>query len=274
MTSRSDFVSGYSTSDGAKIYFESAGNGPAVVFIHAGVADCRMWEPQFELFSRKFRAIRYDLRGFGQSELPDTPYANRRDLRNVLQHLGVEKAALIGCSMGGATAIDFTIEHPERVTAIVPVGAGVGGWNVWTDAMLRHFGEFMRLAKEGDTERARERDAKLWLDGPSRDASRIDPVYRQRARQLHRDNFSLTRFLHPEEELKPPAIARLGEIKAPALVMVGDADAPEMLAIADRLAADISGAKRVTIRDAAHLPNLEHPDQFNRIVMEFLTPIL
>ena len=274
MTSRSDFVSGYSTSDGAKIYFESAGNGPAVVFIHAGVADCRMWEPQFELFSRKFRAIRYDLRGFGQSELPDTPYANRRDLRNVLQHLGVEKAALIGCSMGGATAIDFTIEHPERVTAIVPVGAGVGGWNVWTDAMLRHFGEFMRLAKEGDTERAREMDAKLWLDGPSRDASRIDPVYRQRARQLHRDNFSLTRFLHPEEELKPPAIARLGEIKAPALVMVGDADAPEMLAIADRLAADISGAKRVTIRDAAHLPNLEHPDQFNRIVMEFLTPIL
>ena len=88
---------------------------------------------------------------------------------------------------------------------------------------------------------------------------------------MHKDNFSLTRLLHPEEELKPPALGRLGEIKVPALVMVGDSDAPEMIAIADRLAADISGAKRATIRDAAHLPNLEHPDEFNRIVMEFLT---
>ena len=140
--------------------------------------------------------------------------------------------------------------------------------------MIRHFGEFMRLAQQGDIERAREMDAKLWLDGPSRDASRIDPVYRERARQLHKDNFSLTRFLHPEDELKPPALGRLGEIKAPALVMVGDADAPDAIAIAHRLAADISGAKQVTIRDAAHLPNLEHPEQFNRIVMEFLTPIL
>ena len=117
-------------------------------------------------------------------------------------------------------------------------------------------------------------DAKLWLDGPSRDASRIDRLYRERARQLHKDNFSLTRFLHPEEELKPPALARLGEIKVPVLVMVGDADAPDVIAVADRLTADISGAKRVTIRDAAHLPNLERPDEFNRIVMEFLTPIM
>ncbi len=271
MASRSDFVSGYAESDGAKIYFESAGTGAAIAFIHAGVADCRMWDPQFELFARKFRVIRYDLRGFGKSEMPDGLYANRRDLRNLLQHLGVEKAALVACSMGGATAIDFALESPERVTAIVPVGAGVSGWNQWSDAMIRHFGEFMRLAKNGDLERAREMDAKLWLDGPSRDPSRINPSYRERARQLHKDNFSLTRLLHPEEEIKPPALGRLGEVKAPTLVMVGDSDAPEVIAVADRLAADISGAKRVTIRDAAHLPNLEHPDEFNGIVMEFLT---
>ena len=159
MTSRSDFVSGYARSDGAKIYFESAGTGRAIAFIHAGVADCRMWDPQFELFARKFRVIRYDLRGFGKSEMPDGRYANRRDLRNVLQHLGVEKAALVGCSMGGETAIDFALEHPERVTAIVPVGAGVNGWDQWSDAMIRHIGEFMRLAKAGD-HRARARDGR------------------------------------------------------------------------------------------------------------------
>ena len=274
MASRSDLITGYAPADGARIYFESAGSGPALVLIHAGVADRRMWDPQFELLSGKFRVIRYDLRGFGKSEMPDGPYANRRDLHHLLEHLGVGKTALIGCSMGGATAIDFTLEKPERVTALVTVGTGVSGWNEWSDEMVRHWGKFMRLVQERETERARELDAVLWIDGPARDRSRIDPAYRERARQLHRDNFSLARLMHPEEELKPPALGRLSEIKAPTLVMIGDADVPELIKIADRLAADIKGAKRVTIRNAAHLPNLEHPDEFNRIVMEFLTQLL
>ncbi len=145
--------------------------------------------------------------------MPDLQYSNRADLRNVLQFLGIEKAALIGCSMGGATAIDFALEHPETVNALLPVGAGVSGWNEWSDEAIRYWTEFMRLAKDGEIERVREMDAVMWLDGPARDPSRIDPFYRDRARQLHKDNFSLTRFAHPEEELKPPAIGRLHEIK-------------------------------------------------------------
>ncbi len=176
MTTYSGFKSGYAPSDGAKIYFESAGAGPAVVFIHAGVSDRRMWDPQMDFFARKFRVARYDLRGFGKSEMPDLPYSNRADLVNVLQHLEIDKAALIGCSMGGATAIDLTLEHPERVTALVPVGAGVSGWMEWSDEGIRYFAEFMRLAKDGEIERAREMDAMLWLDGPSRDPSRIPPI--------------------------------------------------------------------------------------------------
>lgn len=274
MTTRSDFVSGYAPSDGAKIYFESAGAGPAVIFIHAGVSDRRMWDPQFDFFARQFRVVRYDLRGFGKSEMPDLPYANRTDLRNVLQYLGIDKAALIGCSMGGSTAIDFTLEHPQTVTALLPVGAGVSGWNEWSDEAIRYFAEFMRLAKDGEIERVREMDAVLWLDGPARDPARIDPSYRARAREIHKDNFSLTRFAHPEEELKPPAIGRLGEIECSTLVLVGDSDTPEILKIAARLAKEIPAAKLLTIANAAHLPNLEHPDEFNAIVNEFLTPLV
>ena len=270
MTTRADFKSGYAPSDGAKIYFESAGAGPAVVFVHAGVSDRRMWDPQFDFFADRFHVVRYDLRGFGKSEMGDLPYSNRGDLGNVLQFLGIEKAALIGCSMGGAAAIDFTIEHPERVSALIPVGSGVSGWYEVSDEQVRYFTEYIQLVKDNEIDRAREMEAVLWLDGPARDASRIDPAYRRRAREIHKDNFSTTRYAHPEKELKPPAIGRLGEIKCPTLIVVGDSDAPEIAKIGARLAQEIPRAKMVTMANAAHLPNLEHPDEFNAIVDEFL----
>src|SRR5260370_11708115 len=116
MTTRSGFISGYAPSDGAKMYFESAGAGPTVVFIHAGVSDRRMWDPQFDFFARKFRVVRYDLRGFGKSGMTDLPYSNRADLGNVLLHLEIDKAVLIGCSMRRRAARDFTLEHADLVT--------------------------------------------------------------------------------------------------------------------------------------------------------------
>jgi pimeloyl-ACP methyl ester carboxylesterase len=274
VTTHDDFKSGYAPSDGAKIYFECAGAGPALIFIHAGVSDRRMWDPQFDFFARRFRVVRYDLRGFGKSEMIDAPYSNRADLRNVLQFLGIEKSALVGCSMGGAAAIDFTVENPARVSALLPVGAGVSGWNEWTDEGIRYFTEYIQLVKDNEIDRAQEMEAVLWLDGPGRDASRIDPAYRRRAREIHEDNFSTTRDAHPEETLKPPAIGRLGEIKCPTLIIVGDSDASEIGKIAARLVKEIPGAKLATIANAAHLPNLEHPDEFNAIVGEFLNPLL
>ena len=168
LTTRADFKSGFAPADGARIYFESAGVGPAVVFIHAGVSDRRMWDPQFDYFADRFHVVRYDLRGFGKSEMPDLPYSNRADLGKVLQFLGIEKAALVGCSMGGSTAIDFTLESPERVIALLTVGSGVSGWNEWSDEGIRHWTEFMRLTKAGEIERAREMEAVLWLHGPGR----------------------------------------------------------------------------------------------------------
>jgi 2-hydroxy-6-oxonona-2,4-dienedioate hydrolase len=274
MSTRADFKSGYAPSDGAKIYFESAGAGPAVVFVHAGVSDRRMWDSQFDFFAERYRVVRFDLRSFGKSEMVDLPYSNRADLGNVLQFLGVEKAALVGCSMGGAAAIDFTIEHPEKVTALIPVGSGVGGWYEVSDEQVRFFTEYIQLVKDNEIERAREMEAVLWLDGPARDASRIDPAYHRRAREIHKDNFSTTRYAHPEQELKPPAIGRLREIKCPTLVVVGDSDAPEIAKIGARLVQEIPAAKLVTIANTAHLPSLEHPEEFNKIVDGFLSRLV
>lgn len=272
MANLANLVSGYVASEGANIYFESAGSGPGLVFIHAGVADRRMWDAQFEGFAPRFRVVRYDHRGFGKSKMPDGPFALRRDLHSVLAHLGIEKAALVGCSLGGATAIDFTLEHPGRVTALIPVGSGVSGWNEWTDEAIRYWTEFMRLAKNGDVDRARDMDAQLWIDG-TRDPAKIAANYRARARELHRDNFTLDRLQHPEEELKPPAVGRLGEIKCPTMVLVGDSDTPELVRLADRIAREVAGSRHVTIDNAAHLPSLEHPEEFNRLLLDFLAPI-
>jgi 3-oxoadipate enol-lactonase len=256
--------------NGTRIHYECAGAGAPVVFIHAGVSDSRMWDPQVDVFARKYRVIRYDLRGFGQTPMPEGEYALRDDLHALLKHLSIAKAALIGCSMGGATAIDFTLEHPDMVSALVAVGAGVSGYVPTESASFTFWGELVSAIQKGDLDRAREMEAALWLDGVGRDASQIDAKYRARARELHRENFKPEHLLRPERALKPPAIERLGEIAAPTLVMGGDRDAPEMLPLAKRIAAEVKGARLELIVNAAHLPSLEHPEQFNRIVLEFL----
>jgi pimeloyl-ACP methyl ester carboxylesterase len=274
MTSRSDLKSGYVPSGAANLYFESAGSGPALVFIHAGVSDSRMWDPQFDAFAPKFQVVRYDHRGFGKSKMPEGPYALRDDLLSVIRHLGIARATLIGCSMGGATAIDFALEHPEMVSGLVLVGSGVSGLNdasQLTEDVLKYWKEFLTAVRDGDVERAREMDAKHWIDGPTRDAGRVDPVYRNRARQLHRENFSMQRFASQESPLKPPAISRLGEIKVPTLVVIGDSDENDLIKLADRFVSDIPHATKMTVANAAHLPSLEHPKLFNQILSKFLS---
>jgi len=168
VTTRSGFESGYAPSDGSKILlWKAQAPGPTVVFIHAGVSDRRMWDPQFDFFARKFRVVRYDLRGFGKSEMPDLPYSNRDDLGNVLLHLKIDKAALIRMlDWAGRPQSISPLEHPERVTALVAGrrGASVDGTE-WSDEGIRLFHRVHGGSqKKATIERAREMDAVLWLD--------------------------------------------------------------------------------------------------------------
>jgi len=266
-------VTGYAASNGAKLYFEVCGEGPVLVFIHAGVSDHRMWDPQVEAFPSRYKVIRYDLRAFGKSTMPNEPFALRDDLLMVLRHLGIDRAALVGCSMCGATAIDFTLEHPEMVTALVLVGAGVGGWNDWSEESGKLMSEMRNAVRDGDTDAAFEISARYWIDGLSREAARVDRAYRDLARRLHQENFSLELFQHTEVPLKPPALERLAEIKCPTMVVIGDNDAQDLHKVAQHLAKEISGATLTTIANAAHLPSLEHPVQFNQLLAEFLSTI-
>ncbi len=153
------------------------------------------------------------------------------------------------------------------------VGSGVSGFldpKELSPEAIKHWTTIFELARKGDVEKAREMDAKYFLDGPNRTPDKIDPSYRERARQLHRESFSLDRFKQQETLLTPPAIGRLREIQPPVLVVVGDNDTNDILKLADRFEKEIRHARRVTIKNAAHLPSLEHPAEFNTVLIEFL----
>lgn len=256
--------------NGARIHYRRSGAGFPVVFLHAGVADSRMWEPQAAGLAGHFDVITPDMRGFGESELPAGAWSPTSDVLALMDALGLRQAPhLIGCSIGGRTAIDFTLEHPDRVSKLVLVGAGVSG-ETSGDENDHLFAEVEAADRAKDLVALNEAEMKLWLVGPGRTTAHVDQRLRDlfldmNGRSLQNDHESA-----PMSLLDPPAIGRLEEIKAPTLVVVGDEDLPDVQKSADLLVSRIRGARKAIIHDAAHLPNLEHPDQFNRLLLDFL----
>jgi 3-oxoadipate enol-lactonase len=257
------------TIHGARIHYERAGEGMPVIFLHAGVADSRMWEPQVAAFAKHFDVIRPDLRGFGQSELPAGRWSAVRDLLALIDDLRLKPAHLVGCSIGGGLAIDFALEHGERASKLVLVGAGIGGTNfgqkypeLWTDI------EAAEQAKDFDA--LNQAEMRLWLDGPRRPAGYVGQPLRDLFLDMNGKNMANDWESAPTDPLEPPAVERLHEITAPTLVVVGDEDVPPVFDAVELLMEKIPHARKAVIHDAAHLPNLEHPHEFNSAVLGFL----
>jgi pimeloyl-ACP methyl ester carboxylesterase len=257
------------TLNGARIHYERAGSGLPVILLHAGIADSRMWGPQVDAFAREFDVIRPDMRGFGRSEMPAGPWSPVDDVLALIDELGLKPVHLIGCSMGGELAIDFALEHAERISKLVLVGSAYSGFEV----MREHgdlFKDLMAARQARDYEALNDGMLKLFLDGPKRPPGYVAGSVRQLVHEMNERAVRVDFEKSPPEEIDPPAAERLAEITAPTLVMVGDADVPTILEAGDQLTASIPHARKAVIEDAAHLPNLEHPDEFNRLVLEFL----
>jgi pimeloyl-ACP methyl ester carboxylesterase len=111
--------------NGARIYYEVAGEGEPLVLVHAGIADSRMWEGQLPAFADRYRVIRHDMRGFGMTAMVEGPFSHHEDLRALLDSLDVERAHLVGCSMGGGAVLDFALEYPQSIGNLVLVGSAV-----------------------------------------------------------------------------------------------------------------------------------------------------
>lgn len=258
--------------NGAEIAYEVRGSGPALTLIHEGIADRRMWRETIPVFEPDFRVVTYDQRGYGDSSLPSGPATYVDDLRALLDHVGVERTALVGASLGGRVALEFAILHPERVVQLGLAAAGLYDWD-WGNE-VKQFGEEEEEAYEsGDLDRAVELNLKLWVDGPRRGPDAVDPAMRAFVGEMQRQAFEIP-VPDPEPTspppLDPPARERLADIAIPTLVVVGDEDVDDIQQIADVLAEGIPGARKVTLPDTAHMIPLERPQEFNQILLDFL----
>ena len=262
--------SGFAPVSGTALFYEMLGDGPPVVLLHGGLVDRRMWDDQFEALAQRFRVIRYDLRGYGLSKGPPTAYRETDDLRELLNHLGISRAHIVGLSLGGRIAIDFALQCPEMVRSLIPVGPGLGGHEFTDPAVKEQLAQTRAAFLEGNLERIVALFQDAWVAGPQRELTQVAPRVRERVQQMGMQ--SLRRGgMAPALPLTPPAIGRLKDIHAPTLLVAGEMDQPEILRIVDRLAGEVEGARTVVIPGAAHMVNMEQPARFNAIVSEFLS---
>jgi pimeloyl-ACP methyl ester carboxylesterase len=269
-------ASGFAPVYKGSLYYEVAGSGYLVLLIHAGVADCSMWDDQFNLFSQHYRVLRYDLRGYGKSRTETTEFSNRQDILDLLKHLGIEQACVIGISRGGQIAIDFTLEHPECVSALITVAAGVSGYDFQPDEseeakhefdLFTHMDELWEKKAFDDLA---ELEVHAWADGPSQPVGRASPQLRDYIRNIVRANYTRQDGQATPQPLNPLAANRLGEIRVPTLILVGEFDTLGTRAMADKLERDIPHARKVLFPGTAHMIPMEQSSKFNEVVLSFL----
>lgn len=264
---------GFLNVQAATLYYEIAGEGYPLLLLHAGIADSRMWDDQFPIFAQHYRTLRYDLRGYGQTRWEAGSFATYEDPAALFNALDVQKAHVIGISYGSKIALDFALAHPELVASLVLVAPSVGGTQP-SEQIRRFFQEEDDLVEKGDLQGATELNLRFWVDGPQRTPDQMNPTVRQRVYDMQYLAFTIPiPEGEDEQELQPPAITRLAEVRVPTLIIVGDLDLSEKLELTEQLAANIPGARREIIAGTAHMVSMEQPQEFNRIVLDFLSEL-
>jgi len=255
----------------ADIHYEQAGSGATIVMIHAGIADSRQWNNEFQRFADRYEVIRYDMRGFGQSEPADGEFNHLDDLTVLLETLKVEgPIVLIGCSMGGGLALDYTLQNAARVAALILVDSAPSGLHIDVETPEK-FKLVEAAENAGDLELVAELETQIWFDG-DRPPDEVNQTMRKLVFDMNRVALS-----HAAKQLgkrlpntESPAVERLKEIQVPVLAILGAHDIPYMHAAIDYLDNELANIQTETIENAAHLPNLDQPDEFEKIVRVFL----
>jgi pimeloyl-ACP methyl ester carboxylesterase len=262
---------GFVQTRGAQLYYEIAGQGPPVVFLHASIADSRLWDAQMPVFAEEYLTLRYDLRGFGRSASipPHKTFSHAQDAAGLLDALGIDSAALVGLGLGASAALDAALRYPDRVDALALASPWVSGGE-FSLATLQEWGDVAEAVEHGDFDRVIDLELDMWVVGPSRRRDEIDAAALEHARRMLQALYQTRRSVGREQPLTPPAWERLDAVAAPTLIVTGSVDRNDSLTAADRLRANIPGARHEIIAHVGHLLNLERPLRFNQIVLDFL----
>jgi 3-oxoadipate enol-lactonase len=232
------------------------------VLIHAGVCDRRMWEPQWTALTERFRAIRCDLRGFGETALPPERFNPADDVIALLDALGVRRASVVGASFGGRVALELAATWPRRVRKLVLL---CGEWEeVESDPELESFAEEEdRLLSAGDVDGAVDLNVGTWL-GP--DAAEAD---RSLVRTMQRRAFEVQLAAGEGAEFDHRDVDP-STIDSPTLAISGGRDLPHFQQVAATLASQIPEAEHVELEWATHLPSLERPEAISDLLIDYL----
>jgi 3-oxoadipate enol-lactonase len=254
--------------NGARIAYDVDGSGDAVVLVHAGVADRSMWDDQVAALKDTYRVVRYDTRGYGETETGAVPFSNRADIADLLDHLGERTAHAVGLSRGGQIALDFTLERPDRVRSLTVVAGGVGGYQSPEELPESTWEPVEAMIEAKDWEGLADWETAFWADGPGQSPDRV-PAVRGRVHDWVLANYRAEKEEGEPQPLDPPAVGRLKDLRAPLLVMAGTLDEPSTTDAMRFLARTVAGA-RFEEFESAHMVNLEHPERFNTVLREFL----
>ncbi len=241
------------------IHYKSEGAGGPVILIHGFSLDHRMWKPQIDFLSKKHQVIGYDMRGFGKSSIPADIYSHHEDLLTLIKSLQFDKVSIVGLSLGGEVAIDFSISYPQYVSKFVLASSSLGGYASTVDWDVH--------AKEVGVEQAK----KNWLNHAVFAPTIQNDNARQTLEKILSDYSGWHWFNHdPRTKLVPLALERLADIKIPTKIIVGANDLSYYHDIAKILGEGISNSTTIIIPNSGHMVNLENPTEFNKVLQEFL----
>ena len=267
--------SGYLDISQTRLYFERAGTGIPLLLVHAGVADREQWNNEFSNLSENFQVIRYDLRGYGESDPARGSFSHLQDLTNVIKKLNLTPPLiLMGCSLGAVLSLDYALENPQDIRALIMVGPGPCGFEI-EDCAQELFSEAKKAFEAGDLKHLAEIETQMWFDCMYAEPDQVDRSMRALLYDMNRSVLGreTDNIEQSQEKTANPSAIKMNQIDFPVLIVVGSEDLPYMHSAADYFVERIRSARKEIIEHAAHIPNIDQPHLFQEKVMNFLDEV-
>lgn len=268
-------ITGTVPAGGFHVYYEEKGEGDAIIFLHAGLQNHTMWDDQVKELSKNYKVITIDLPFHGKTVGNDTATLAKEVVRMVLDSLHIQKASVVGLSMGAAVAQDFVIGYPKRVNKAIFISAGINGYErkySIDSVSMAWYGKFASALEAKDTARAALEFTKAWGEGIDHSG---DSLIKPSSRYVYQTTLATLKEHKmeswPNLQDEPTAFDQITTLKMPVLIIHGDKDLPFINTASLYMEKNIVGARRVLLKGAAHMLNMEQPAEVNRIISEFLS---